>query len=196
MRTCEKCQRNLEDRAFGVGRKGSVRRTCGTCRDRQRSPAGAAAKARRDSAYQARMRNTNPAQAILGDARRADKKRRRANDLDIDFIRNAICQPCSYCAEESLRMTLDRIDNSKGHTKGNVLPCCIRCNMARGNMPFEAWQYLVPGVRSARTAGAFGTWVGRMEPCRVQLGDPGGNRTLKTGFADQPPLQRTGSKLL
>ena len=25
----------------------------------------------------------------------------------------------------------DRVDNSKGHTKDNVVPCCITCNTVR-----------------------------------------------------------------
>lgn len=195
-RECEKCHRPRPEKSFGSGRKGSVRRTCGSCRDRQRSPEGASAKVQRSARYQRKMRQENPGLAILQDARRIDKKLRRENDLEADFVRSAIRQPCDYCGETTLRMTLDRLDNSLGHTKANVLPACIRCNYARGNMPFEAWQFLVAGMRSAREAGAFGSWVGRLDPRRAKLGDPGGNRTLETGFADQPPHQRTGSKLL
>jgi hypothetical protein len=27
----------------------------------------------------------------------------------------------------------DRLDNDKGHTKDNVVPCCVSCNTVRGN---------------------------------------------------------------
>ena len=37
---------------------------------------------------------------------------------------------------------LDRVDNSKGYATGNVVPCCLDCNQAKGKMAqgeFEAW---------------------------------------------------------
>ena len=57
-------------------------------------------------------------------------------------------------------MSLDRVDNSLGHTKANVIACCIRCNFIRGTMPYEAWRCLIPGVRRAYKLGLFGTWTG------------------------------------
>jgi hypothetical protein len=78
--------------------------------------------------------------------------------LDTEFIRNLISNGCQYCGETELRMTLDRIDNSIGHTRENVLPCCLRCNYIRGSMPFDAWMILVPAVRQAKEAQLFGTW--------------------------------------
>ncbi len=43
-------------------------------------------------------------------------------------------QPCYYC-RGSLPPTggLDRIDNTLGYTKENVLPCCTTCNRIRSN---------------------------------------------------------------
>jgi hypothetical protein len=58
-------------------------------------------------------------------------------------------------------MTLDRKDNSKGHTQDNVNAACIRCNYARRDMPYGAWLFIVKGMREARMSGAFGTWTGR-----------------------------------
>lgn len=43
---------------------------------------------------------------------------------------------CHYCGVSLLTIgghSLDRIDNSKGYTEDNVLPCCGRCNQTRGN---------------------------------------------------------------
>jgi hypothetical protein len=43
---------------------------------------------------------------------------------------------CYYCEANLLEMTrgsgLDRIDNSRGYTLDNVLPCCTDCNALRG----------------------------------------------------------------
>jgi len=92
--------------------------------------------------------------------------------MTVEFIQNLISQGCIYCGETTLRMTLDRKDNDLAHVKTNVVPACIRCNYARGNMPYEAWLFLAPGMRAAREAGVFGDWVGRINPvkCRVETG--------------------------
>ena len=39
---------------------------------------------------------------------------------------------CVYCGGTE-NLGLDRIDNNKGHTKENVLPCCRPCNTMRGD---------------------------------------------------------------
>lgn len=104
--------------------------------------------------------------AILQDSKESDRRKDRANDLTIEFIRALIEPGCSYCGETSLRMTLDRIDNELGHVQANVVAACIRCNYARGNMPYEAWLCLVPGLREARSKGLFGAWEGRINHSR------------------------------
>lgn len=54
-------------------------------------------------------------------------------DIDIDWmISNIITNKCVYCGDDK-RIGCDRIDNNKGHTKDNVVPCCYDCNVARGN---------------------------------------------------------------
>ena len=54
-------------------------------------------------------------------------------DIDIDWmIENILTKPCVYCGDTH-RVGCDRIDNAKGHTKDNVVPCCIECNTARNN---------------------------------------------------------------
>lgn len=54
-------------------------------------------------------------------------------DIDTDWmIENILTKPCIYCGDDK-RVGCDRIDNSKGHTKDNVVPCCIECNQARNN---------------------------------------------------------------
>ena len=54
-------------------------------------------------------------------------------DMDVDWmIENILTKPCVYCGDTH-RIGCDRIDNNKGHTKDNVVPCCIECNTARNN---------------------------------------------------------------
>lgn len=96
---------------------------------------------------------------IVRDLKFWDKVRDFTSDLDVDFVQSLIKNGCSYCGENKLRVSLDRIDNEKGHVKDNVVSCCIRCNYFRLSMPHEAWMLLVPGMRRARELGYFDNWL-------------------------------------
>lgn len=81
--------------------------------------------------------------------------------MTVEFVQQMIEGGCSYCGESELRMTLDRIDNSQGHTRENVVAACIRCNYTRKDMPHGAWILLAPAMKVARECGLFGAWTGR-----------------------------------
>jgi hypothetical protein len=98
---------------------------------------------------------------ILQDSRGFDKKRGLKNNLTREFVDALIPKPCTYCECKDIRMTLDRINNKKGHMRKNVVPACIRCNYLRRDVPFEAWKKIVPGVKRAYQLGLFGKWTGR-----------------------------------
>lgn len=52
-------------------------------------------------------------------------------DITIEWmIENILTQKCVYCGDDK-RIGCDRIDNDKGHTMDNVVPCCVECNAAR-----------------------------------------------------------------
>ena len=54
-------------------------------------------------------------------------------DITIDWmIENILKRPCTYCGD-TRRIGCDRIDNSKGHTMDNVVPCCVECNNVRND---------------------------------------------------------------
>lgn len=96
---------------------------------------------------------------LLEDCRRSDRKKGLENDLNKEFVNEKLTEGCVYCCEERVeRLTLDRIDNSRGHLQNNVVTACMRCNSIRGNMPMIAWLFLVPGIQAAISAGAFGDW--------------------------------------
>jgi len=104
-------------------------------------------------------RRSNPAQAILDDTNRTDNKvGRKGNDLTLEFVERAISGGCIYCGETEIRITLDRKDNSLGHTQANVVAACNRCNIIKRDMPFEAWLMVSPGMKKAREAGLFAGW--------------------------------------
>ncbi len=97
---------------------------------------------------------------ILIASRRTDKKHGFANNLTKDFIDSEIQKSCAYCGGTEILMTLDRIDNSTGHTVDNVVPCCLRCNIIRRDMPYLAWLEVSKAVRVAFEHGLFKDWVG------------------------------------
>lgn len=74
--------------------------------------------------------------------------------------------------ETQMRMTLDRIDNNLGHIVSNVLGACLRCNYMRRDMPFGAWQKIVPTIKQIRCDGLFGEWTGAPYRVRAKQGTP------------------------
>jgi hypothetical protein len=64
-----------------------------------------------------------------------DKAKRRDTDLSVQDVEELIkignkCYRCEIDLDKS-NMTIDRIDNSHGHIKGNVRLACLSCNRAR-----------------------------------------------------------------
>ncbi|KAA6358741.1 MAG: hypothetical protein EZS28_045732, partial [Streblomastix strix] len=68
------------------------------------------------------------------------KDRDSSNNVTIDdydyfkeLFKNQRCHMCNARFTWNNRPTLDRIDNSKGHSKDNVIPCCLYCNVCKAN---------------------------------------------------------------
>lgn len=62
-----------------------------------------------------------------------DRINRREYDLTADWlIENILFELCHYCGTDKM-IGCDRRNNSKGHTKNNVIPCCHVCNTTRNN---------------------------------------------------------------
>lgn len=69
---------------------------------------------------------------MLSAYKNRDQKRGFNFDLDRDFLNDLTSKPCTYCGDTKM-IGADRINNFKGHTKDNVLPCCFTCNVTRGD---------------------------------------------------------------
>lgn len=92
--------------------------------------------------------------------RSTDKRAGLQNDLTRVDILSLTLRGCSYCgAKDSSLIGLDRIDNTLGHTRANVVPSCWWCNIFRSNMPIAAWRHILPAILEARKLGLFGDWV-------------------------------------
>lgn len=59
--------------------------------------------------------------------RHRDKSKGHTCDLDIEFVTSVLTNGCYYCGSKH-ELGLDRIDNTQGHLRTNVLPCCKLCN--------------------------------------------------------------------
>ena len=83
------------------------------------------------------------------------KHKDKVNSLDvcdytIDEMLEVMVKPCIYCGDTH-RIGLDRIDNSKGHTKDNTVPCCYECNCARNNnFSFEEMKVLGKTIKQIK----------------------------------------------
>jgi hypothetical protein len=145
------------------------RNQCKSCRNKvtncsftRRRQSDVVIKNKDNARKRAERKNPNKrAKFILEDSRRGDKKKNRDNDLSLDFIKESISKGCSYCGEKIINICLDRINNSKGHTKDNVVASCVRCNYIRNSMPYEAWLHIVPLVKDAYISGLFNNWKTR-----------------------------------
>jgi len=139
------------------------RRTCIVCEDMKKRSGEKRVRFNKLSRERHKKRRQDPtkrAQIILEDSRSSDRKRNRENTLSKEIIEEMISKECSYCGETEIKMSLDRKDNSIGHTKENCVPCCVRCNYLRRDMPYEAWIELADSMRKVREAGLFGSWIG------------------------------------
>jgi hypothetical protein len=161
MRVCSCGVLETEEKPFYKGR--AICRSCFILRHEPRakeySKSSSGIKVRRKKGVNYRRNPKNRASIILKDSRRADKLRGYDNNLTRSVIESLISTGCQYCGATELKMTLDRMDNAFGHVVDNVVPCCIRCNYIRRDMPYEAWLLLIPSIRLAREQGLFGSWT-------------------------------------
>jgi aspartate carbamoyltransferase regulatory subunit len=178
MKICNSCEHLLPDDEFQRRDKRFFRKKCRSCESNLRlkravgvkSPQAKINKAKylRERATKRRRDPKYRAETILIDCRNNDRQTNRDNDLSIEFVRERIASGCSYCGEMNPKMaSLDRVDNKVGHIRSNVVAACQRCNLIRGDIPFDAWLLIVPGVRVAVAAGAFGDWYQKRLEARV-----------------------------
>ena len=84
--------------------------------------------------YYKDYRESNKEKFLLRQYKRLDKKKGLICDLTVDWLKENITgKHCVYCIDETKNLGCDRIDNNKGHTKDNCLPCCVLCNKTRSN---------------------------------------------------------------
>ena len=96
---------------------------------------------------------------IFGDYKRIAKRRGHTFDLTEKQFAELIKKDCHYCGAKPNNVAkqkkcngtyiyngLDRIDNTKGYTLDNVVPCCINCNMAKNTQIIEEFNEWIKRV--------------------------------------------------
>lgn len=78
-------------------------------------------------------------------------------DFDADYLLELFDKQKGLCAyfnvplkivntkKHPLKPSLDRIDNSKGYTKDNIVLCCLMANMGRNSCSYEEWMECLSG---------------------------------------------------
>lgn len=66
------------------------------------------------------------------------KKNARNRDIKFDISFEEFMElwkrECGYCGSEIETIGIDRIDNTKGYIKRNIVSCCRKCNFMKKNM--------------------------------------------------------------
>lgn len=70
-----------------------------------------------------------------------NKKGRGDGNLTAEWIvKHIFSKSCVYCGESDwFKLGCDRKDNSRPHTKDNVVPCCGECNVKKGRMSYDEY---------------------------------------------------------
>lgn len=111
---------------------------------------------------------------LLCGYRKQDKRNGFDNVIDFDakwIVENIFSKSCPHCGETDwTKIGCNRLDNSKGHTKDNVEPCCTKCNISLGaiesnskqvcqytldNKLVKVWKSMAEAQRNGFSAGGI-----------------------------------------
>ena len=137
-----RCDCGVEKIIYGLSLKCGETKSCGCWkRDLTRKRSLGRPSPRRLPHGEAAVNST------IGRIRRRAKKRGLEWSLSKEEVRKLMENNCSYCGTPPSNYAkrfkgngnftysgLDRVDNRKGYTCDNVVPCCKQCNTSKGNL--------------------------------------------------------------
>lgn len=147
-KTCNRCKTTKSHDHFfkDKGKADGYRTICKTCSNRNKE------ENKVKYAEAQRLRTARLNKTLEGKARlRAiglkpatkynyTKNTSKTRGLEFNFTREeyfqVISSTCHYCGDffKSSGSGLDRVDNSKGYIKGNVVSCCKECNQMKADL--------------------------------------------------------------
>lgn len=65
------------------------------------------------------------------------RKRNLEWNITKDFFESMWNSNCYYCGDKIKRIGIDRLDNKKGYTPKNVVPCCTFCNRMKNDHNYK-----------------------------------------------------------
>lgn len=159
---CKACAKERDAKANAIQKEkwqqkidsGEVRQ-CRVCQTRKQIDAFQPNSLR---CYACKTRNTNSKlKNRLRNARNRAMDRGLSFDLTLEEYAILVSAPCTYCGGPLPKTGsgLDRIENDKGYSRMNCIPCCDACNTARG----ARWsveqmvKFIGPAIRQARESG-------------------------------------------
>lgn len=89
---------------------------------------------------------------------RSDKQKGFVTDISLDSYKEMIIKSCYYCSR-SKSGGLDRMDSTRGHVWGNVVPCCEKCNNILTDLPFCAKEKLRAGLHEIQRENLLNNWT-------------------------------------
>lgn len=90
-------------------------------------------------------RSKNPILMRFRSHKDYDRKQGFKNDITLEWYIQIIQEECFYC-EHKPAGGIDRKNSNVGHEKLNCVPCCSKCNIILGSIPFEAKLELKSGL--------------------------------------------------
>lgn len=103
----------------------------------------------------------SPLKTLYYNYARGAQKRKLPFELTIEQFENLIRQDCHYCGYPPSQVLkkdfsvygitysgIDRVDNDKGYTITNTVPCCKFCNMAKGRSTEDEYRAWMQHLRS------------------------------------------------
>ena len=83
--------------------------------------------------------------------------RGKSFELTLDEFNSFWQKPCHYCGGEIKTIGLDRVENLKGYSLDNVVPCCFTCNTMKMQLSLDMFLAHVETIR--RYTGRPTNWI-------------------------------------
>jgi hypothetical protein len=119
LRRCSRCKKEKPETEEYFRKRGQrwLARVCRVC------------SAKRDKVYSLNHR----AHRLLYFYQRRSRRRGLSVTITEEWLeKHVLSKPCHYCGVEK-GVGADRINNARGYSPGNIVPCCAQCNRIRSD---------------------------------------------------------------